>query len=316
MSRDDLTEVFGEDLAKNVESKIAERREERNSVTDAQMKEICAMAINEGKFQDGDPQFTFTTENNVNHNVLLMQVPDPNNGTVWEYLDEPWDGAASLPLDYLGSWMNITFPDKNKLADADLDPGAWFILVGEINTYNAQDGTEKESLLAREIVSIFDARELASGQLEDEGFAQEEEKTTQEDTDPVEEQEPEPPETEPEEVKEDETVDEAEEEDDDDSGGLGSLLGGNDDEEEDEEPESDVDYDEVEGVVETLADKDEQVWEVDVHDASDDRSDKLTKIVAKQIEEDDVEAVRDVVGEVIESHGEDDEEDDLEDSLF
>jgi len=71
----ELSEVFGEDLASNVESKIAERREERNSVTDEQLRDICDLAVNEGKFEDGEPMFTFTTENNVTHNVLLMQVP-------------------------------------------------------------------------------------------------------------------------------------------------------------------------------------------------------------------------------------------------
>jgi len=306
---DELTEVFGEDLAKNVQSKIAERREERNSVTDEQLQEICALAINENRFKDGDPQFTYTTENNVNHNVLLMQVPDPNNGTVWEYLDEPWDGAASLPLDYLGEWMNVTFPDKNKLADADLDPESWFILIGEINTYDAQDGTEKESLLAREIVSIFDAREIAEQALEGEGF------TKSEDEDPVQEQEPEPPEPDPD-TEEKESDGSDDEEESDSGGGLGGLLDDGEDEDEEEEPEADIDYDEVEGVVNVLADKDEQVWEVDVHDPDDERSDKLTQIVAKEIDEDDTEAVRDVVAEVIESETEDDDDDDMTDSLF
>lgn len=313
---DELTEVFGEDLAKNVQSKIAERREERNSVTDEQLQEICDLAINEGKFKDGDPQFSYTTENNVTHNALLMQVPDPNNGTVWEYLDEPWDGAASLPLDYLGEWMNVTFPDKNKLAEADLDPQSWFIVIGEINTYDAQDGTEKESLLAREIISIFNAREIAEQALEGEGFS----KSEQEET--VQEQEPEPPEPEPEDDTEEEFAEEEEEDDDDEEeksssgGGLGGLLSGDDDDEEEEEPETDIDYDEVEGVVNVLGEKDEQVWEVDVHDPDDERADKLTGIVAKEIEEEDTEAVRDVVAEVIESETEDEDDDDMTDSLF
>lgn len=310
---EELADVFGEDLAKNVQSKMAERREERNSISDEQMQDICALAINEGKFENGDPQFSYTTDNNITHNVLLMQVPDPNNGTVWEYLDEPWDGAASIPFDYLGEWMNVTFPDKNTLADADMEAGEWYIVAGEINTYDRQDGTEGESVLARRMVSIRDAQDMANGALEDDGFG-EPEPPEPDQEEPEEETSDEPsiePDPEPEEEEEDD------EEEEQSGGGLSGLLGGGEDEEE-EEPEEDASVDEeaIYEVVEVLADKDEEVWEVDVHDEDDARADKLTGIVAKQTGEEPESAVRDAIADRIEMEQEDEEEDNLEDSLF
>lgn len=318
---DELADVFGEDLAKNVEKKMAERREERNSISDEQMQKICSLAINEAKFEDGDPQFTYTTDSGITHNVLLMQVPDPNNGTVWEYLDEPWDGAASIPFDYLGMWMNVTFPDKNVLAEADMEAGDWYIIAGEINTYTAQDGSEKESVLARGMVHIRDAKGIASDELKKQGFDEEGPETEMPDERDVEEEAEEVTGSELEEGPANALAETGDDDDDEEeessSGGLDGLLSGSgDDEEEEVEEEPSVDEEEIHKVVEVLAQKDEEVWEVDVHDDDDPRADKLTKIVMTQTDEEPESAVRDAIADRIEEESEDDEEEELEDDLF
>ena len=183
----ELEDVFGEEFAEDIKQQAAKRREERNRVTQEQMMKICSLAINEGKFdpEDGDPMFTYTTENGLTHQVLLMQVPDPQGSEVWEHLAEPWEGAARLPIEYLGEWYWCTFPDKEQLKK--LDQGQYCIVVGSIEE-NQNDSGEvfKNVYPVRNVATLSEAKEYADKVLEGEGFEptdQETEESEEEETD-------------------------------------------------------------------------------------------------------------------------------------
>lgn len=320
----DLEDAFGEEFAQGVQNTIQEKRRERNRVTEEQKAHIARQAINEGKFDEENPRFQFTTENGITHNVLLMQVPEMQNRTVWEFLEEPWEGAARLPLDYLGEWMSCTFPDKNDVKQ--LDAGDWYIIIGGIDTYTTDDGEEGESVYpVRGLLSLEQAKQYAEEGLEEEGFpaADEDEDTSDDELAPDEGGEPEPEEDEggedevegPEDVLgggDEEGSDEEEDEEEDDE--TESIFGGSEEEDEDEEEEeSQAPYHQVKREVEDLADKEPEVWELD---EDDDRMDRLVEVVMKKVGIDDEDAIRSKVVRVINKHQEEEEETTEKDQLF
>lgn len=350
---DELEEVFGEDFAQGMKERVAERREERNRVTEEQMREICSLAINDGKFDpnEGDPTFSYTTDNGITHQVLLMQVPDPENSEVWEHLSEPWDGAARLPLDYLGEWYWSTFPDKKDVAD--LSQGDWVVVVGAIDKNEGDDGQVYKSIYpVRGIVHLSEAKNYAQEALEQEGFTSDEEEEETEDEfafddsdDEEEESEAEASAEEAEEVVEEsqelvgeteEAAEEATEEEtgggldfsgggssDETSSGLGSMLGEEEEEEDEEDEEPSVPYEDIAEVVEKLAEKQDddeepQVFEIEENSPHHKR---LTKVVCDRLEIEDEEAAAEVVIDVIrgnrsEEEEEEEEEDDDIDTIF
>jgi len=310
----DLSEVFGEDVAKAVRQKTAERRQERNKITEEQMAKICATAVNENKFAEGEPQFQYTTDNNITHTVLLMSVPSLENGTVWEYLDEPWEGAASLPLDYIGDWMRCTFPDKNDLKK--IDSGDDVIVIGEIDEYEKDNGEIIESVYpVRGIATLEEVKEYAAKAMSDDGFAADES-----DEDDGEEQFAEPEEDE--EVVEDTDSTEEEDSSDGDDGSEvedasnGGWLDADESDDDVEDNESDpVPYDDIANLVEQLGEGEPSVWEVS---RDDDRMDKLVMVVSNKLDIDNDDAIVDVIVDVIEEHNNqsEDDEDELTDGLF
>lgn len=327
----DLEETFGEEFAENIKQKTAERRQERNRVTQKQLAEICAEAINENRFDDGEPQFNWTTENGVTHTVLLVQVPDPDGGEVWEHLSEPWDGAARLPLEYLGEWYWSTFPQKDDLKP--LEQGDWAIVVGSIEENEGDDGDVFRNIYpVRGIATLAEAKECAEEAMSEEGFSK---------SDDDEEKAPEPDDfagsgEEDEEPEEEEETDDSPFDDDDDEeeeeeesssggsgGGLKALAGGDDDEEEEEDDDDPVDYDEVAGFIEDLAEKQDEDEEPQIMELEegDDQLQKLVQITVSQTGEENEEGVLDVILDVIEGHRdeeeeEEDDDDDLEGKLF
>jgi len=303
----DLSEVFGEDVAKAVRQKTAERRQERNKVTEEQLADICAIAVNENKFAEGEPQFQYTTDNNVTHTVLLMQVPELENGTVWEYLDEPWDGAASLPLDYLGDWMRCTFPDKDDLKK--IDSGDSVVVVGSIDEYEKDNGEVIESVYpVRGIATLDEVKEYAKKSMSDEGFDEaddEEESFAEPDDEPDDE-----PDT------EQDQVDDVPKDDTSSSMNQpGWLDSDSDDIGKDDDEQDPVPYDDIANLVEQLAENEEAVWDVG---EGDDRLDKLTMVVTNKLDLDDSDATAEVILDVINEHNnqEEDDEEDLTESLF
>lgn len=309
----ELEDVFGEEFAQHVQEKTAERRQERNRLTDEQMAEVAHLSISEGKFEEGDPQFTYTTDNGITHNILLMQVPDPDGGEVWEHLSEPWDGAARLPLEYLGQWYWSTFPEKKDVAE--LEQGQHVIVAGSIEEDEGDNGEMYYSIYpVRGVLSLNDAQELASKYEGDADFEEEED----------------PDEDFTDDSEQEETTSEEEETDSSDgggldfdsdgdgdsgSGGLDGLMGDDDDdepeeEEVDDEDEQPVPYEDIAAKVEELEesqDPDEEPQVLEIEEGSEHLS-RLASVVAGQLELDDEDAVAGVVIDVIQAHRDDEEE--------
>lgn len=305
----DLEDVFGEDFAQHVREKTAERRQERNRVSDEQLVAIAQLAINEGKFEEGDPQFQYTTENGITHDVLLMQLPDPDNSEVWQHLEEPWEGAARIPLEYLGEWYWSTFPNKKDLAK--LDQGDYTIVVGSVEENEGDDGSIYKNIYpVRGLITLDEAQELAENYEPDSDFDEE--------SDDMDFAEPD---------EEEEDTEEDEEKDDDSSsgeltfdssssssssGGLSNLVGDNEEEEDEEEEEEAVPYEEIAGKVEELAEAQDDNEEPQVYEIEEGTPEhkKFTEIVCNNIGLEVSDAAADVVIDVIDEHREDEEEDD------
>lgn len=288
----DLENVFGEEFAENYQQEIARRREERQSVDEEIKQEVANLAINEGKFKDGEPQFSVTTESDVTHDVLLVQLPQIEGKSVFSYVNELDTGAVTCPLDYMGEWMSCLFNDPDDLKN--MEEGEHYIIIGNLSQWENDKGELQDQVSpVRGVLSLQEAKEMADQTLGDE--------VNESSSD--------------EEESEEESMDfsdgDEEEEEDDDEGGLDSFSL---DDDEDEEDEYDVDYDDVAGVVETLAGKEEAVWDLE---EGDDRLDKVTKITVKQLEldEDAFDTVQKLALKRIEEESEDDE-DDEESKMF
>lgn len=309
----ELEDVFGEEFAQHVQEKTAERRQERNRLTEEQMAEVAHLAINEGKFEEGDPQFTYTTDNGITHNILLMQVPDPENGEVWEHLGEPWDGAARLPLDYLGEWYWCTFPDKKDVAD--LSQGDYAIIAGSIEENEGDDGQIYKSVYpVRGMLLLNKAKDYAEKYDGDADF--------EEGEDPDDDFADASDEDESSEEEEDESSDsdagldfDSDDGDSSGGGGLDGLMEDNaeDDEEETEDTSDDsspVPYEDIAAQVEELAenqDPSESPQVMEIEEGSEHLT-RLSAVVANQLDLDDEDAVQEVVIDVIQGHGDNDEE--------
>lgn len=256
----DLADTFGAEFAEDVKETIAQKRAEREKIPEEVMNRICHLAVNEDKFKEGgsEPQFTYTSDSGTTHNVLLVQVPDPQNGSVWEQVRKLDSGAVSMPLEYMGEWIWSIFNDESMAKT--LDPGEWYIAAGNLSTWEPEDGSGERDQFSpvRGIIHHEQAKEIADQVLEEEGFST---------SDDEGQEEP-------------EFADEGDDEDTDDddgsssfssgdddsssssgaSGGLGALAG--DDGEEEEEDEKDLpSYSEVAEVVEALAEEEPEVWE-------------------------------------------------------
>lgn len=309
----DLEDVFGDEFAQHVQERTAKRREERNRLTEEQMAEVASLAINEGKFEDGDPRFTYTTDNGITHNVMLVQVPDPDNGEVWEHLSEPWDGAAKLPLDYLGEWYWSVFPDKKDVQK--LEQGMYAIVTGGIEESEGEGGEVYYSIYpVRGILTLDEAKEYAQmGDISEEFGGDEED--TEEDVFDDSDDEQEEEET----TTEDESSDDDMFSSDDDSsssggGGLDGLVGDDDDDTDesgsDDEDEPAVPYEEIANTVEALADDQDPDEEPRVYEIEEDSPNhrKLTTVVCNRLDIDNEEAAAEVVIDVIQEHRDDEEE--------
>jgi hypothetical protein len=320
---DQLEAVFGEEFSSKIQQRTAERRQERNRVTDEQLMAICARAIHGDEFDpdEGDPMFTYTTDNGLSHNVLLMQVPDPQGREIWENLSEPWEGAARLPLEYLGEWYWSTFPQKQDVAK--LSQGDWVIVVGNIEEQEGDEGEIYKNIYpVRGIATLDEAQEYAQ-QAEQTEFS--------EDSDEAEE-EPEEEDEEEDEVEEDAEstkpdmfADDEEGEDDDTSSsesssessgasGMAALVD-QEGEQEDSEP---VPYDKIAAKLEEMAevqddDEEPQLWEIEEGTKNHQR---ITQVVINQLDDlddSDLQATAEVVIDVVEGHRSNNDEEEEED---
>lgn len=295
---DELSSAFGEDFASKFQSEVQRRRERRNSVDDETMAYICARAINEDEFDGGDPQFMYTDDTGIKHNVLLMQVPDLEDQTVYTYANQLESGAVSMPLDFMGEWYSCLFNGGTEEV-RELEEGSYYLVVGNLDTYENDNGDTKHSLSpVRGWVDVEEARRLAEKVMEHEdGF---------------------PPSDEEEEddvpsfgSSDDSSSDDEDDSSSDDSGG--GFLGSDDDEDEDEG--SDIPEDEVHAAIDTLSEKDERVWEVTEDDQE--RLERLEIAVSESVGVDQSNELSNMILNYIESQQEDeDEEEDDDDALF
>lgn len=313
-----LEETFGEDFVQDYKQTVAEKRQERNKLQDEAALHIADKAVNQNEFHGGEPHFQYTTESGVTHDVLLMQLPDPDSKAIWSYVNELDSGAITLPLDYLGEWMSCLFnePDDAK----KMEPGEYAIIVGELDTWENDKGEVNEQVSpVRGVLTMKEANELADKALDDSGI-NEESSDEDESSDTEEEDDSEDGEDVPSFAtgEEDDGDDEDEDDDDDDEDDGGSFLG-DDDEEEEEDDEPPVNDSEVRTHVESLAENEEEVWELE---AGDKRLKKLVKVICKRCEledpsEEDAEYVAEVaLDRIEEGPEEEEEEDDEEDALF
>jgi hypothetical protein len=287
---------------------------------------ICARAIQGNEFDpdEGDPMFTYTTDNGLTHNVLLMQVPDPQGREIWENLSEPWEGAARLPLDYLGEWYWSTFPQKQDVAK--LSQGDWVIVVGNIDEQEGDEGEVYKNIYpVRGIATLDEAQEYAE-QAEQTEFSDESDEAVEE---PEEEEELDEVEEDAESTKPDMFGDDEEEEDDttssessSESSGASGMAALVDQEVEDEggDESEPVPYDKIAAKLEEMAevqddDEEPQLWEIEEGTKNHQR---ITQVVINQLDDlnnSDLEATGEVVIDVVEGHrSQDDEEEEDDDA--
>lgn len=225
----ELEDTFGAEFAEKVQQRTQERRAEREKISEETARTISHLVINEEQFGEGDPMFTYSTDEGVQHDVLLMQLGDPASGSIWSQVRELESGAVSVPLDYLGQWVWSIFNDPSMARQMEEDQ--YYIVVGRLDEWEREDGTTQDQMApVRGVIGLEQAKELASEALEAQGFAGE-----------TEEVEPEPEEEE-----------------------VGGILasGSDSEEEEPEEPSLPVTYSDVANVVEHLGEEEEEVWEV------------------------------------------------------
>jgi len=305
-----LEDAFGEEFAESVEQEVQKRRTERNQLTDESRRMISHLAINEGKMEGGDPRFTYKTEEGITHTVMLMQLPNPREGSAWNYVNELDSGAISMPLEYLGEWISCLFNDKDEARKLEEDE--YYLVAGQADTWTNDQGEENEQLSpVRGVISLDEAKSLADEHMEQQGFG-----SSSDD-----EEDDEPEETEDEEVEEEPEEDEVDESDDDDDSPIFGSSSDDDDEEEDEEeddePALDAARSDVEAIVEELAEQEPEVW--DVHEDHPELETLMTVVFDRlgldPDDEDVVEEATEIVLDRVEEEQED-EEDDEEDGLF
>ena len=296
----ELEETFGEEFAEQYEEQVNERRRQRESVSDEVKTQIADKAVNQDAFkQDNEPHFTHKTDSGITHDVLLMMLPNPDKEPIWSRVNKLDSGAATCPLDYMNEWMSCLFNNPEDLRD--MTPGSYYIVIGDMNQWENDAGEVFDQVSpVRGVMSLPEAQEFAKQALDGSGINEEE-------------PEPEPAEEVNEEPDEEpmfggDSDDDEEEED----------IFGEEEEEDDSGPEDEITSSEVSTMVESLAEKDEEVWEVEQGDP---RLEKLSRVICKRLEYDhENDAVLNTVGnlalERIEEEREAEEEEDEEDSLF
>jgi len=292
-----LKDTFGEDFAEQVEQKIQKRREQRERIDEESKKKIADMAVNQGYFHDGDPTFDYTDDEGITHDVMLMQLAEPREGSVWNQVRRMDSGGISVPLDYLGEWVWSIFNDESMAKK--MDEGEWYIVAGNLTTWEPDDGEPQDQFSpVRGVISMEEAKELASDSMEEEGFGSASSEDTSEDT----------------------TEDEPGTEDDGSSeGSLFSDDGDSEEEEEKDAPYIEANAEDVYNIVESLAEEEGEVW--DVHEDHDEFPTLLMVVCDKLGVDYEEEQARDEVAELVlerveMENEEDDEEEEEEDSLF
>lgn len=262
---DELIDAYGEDFVSDLKGTIAERREQRNSLTDEDRIGIADKAINQGAFAEGDPKFQYTNDNGITHDVLLMESPNPESKPWYSMANKLDSGAVTLPLLYLGEFMSCLFNDPD--IPKEMEEGEWYIVAGRMTQWEDQQGNMHDQVSpVRGVLTHDEAVKLAEKYLDESD---------------INESEPEPSdEVNEEPAGEEEPPDKSEVQDDDQQSEEALGFGSGDDEEEEDDGTPDIDYGDVSEVVEALADSEPTVWELEKGDG---RLDKLGAVVCQRI---------------------------------
>lgn len=309
----DLSETFGEDFAEQYESERKRRQQEREKVGDETLAKIAQKAVNTDQFSGDNPKFQFKSESGITHDVLLMTLPDLDDGNIFTYTNDLDSGAVTCPLDYMGEWMSCLFNDKDMLTR--MEPGSQYLVVGNLSQWEADDGEMRDQMSpVRGVVSIEEIKKYVSDGIQQE-VNEEEEDEEEPDMEGINENPPEMDETSAFSTNMDEEVEEEDEEDDTDEeeeDNTPSFSLGDDNEEEDEEEEDDeiVNESDVHVIVEELADYKEEVKEIE--GPEDERIVDVAKYVIAELdypkEEGVPKKVRDAALDRIYEYQEDDDE--------
>lgn len=288
-----LANTFGEDFAENYQKKVQQKRQSRNQLSAEDKAIVADKAVNQGALDDGEPMFDYTDTNGVVHRVMLMEFPDLENGTVYSYANELSTGAVSIPFDYLGEWISCLF-NEGKEAVAEFEEGDPYLMVGQHGTWENDSGEENEQLSpVTAAMTLEEVNELANRSLEEEGFSGADEDDIEEET--VDQVIDDSPDEDEEDSSDDEEPAIGEDDDDEEEEDDGGFLDDDDEDEEEEETE-DFEYegfdpDEIKEKVESLAGKDERVWDAERDSAW---SEKIANVIVNGTDYEDAEKVEEL----------------------
>lgn len=301
----DLEDTFGKEFANQYENERKRRMQERQKIDDETAHAIAAKAIEELRNNPTEPHFQYQSETGITHDVLLMTLPDLDEGTVFSrFMNQLDSGAVTCPLDYMGEWMSCLFNDEEDLTK--MEPGNEYLVVGELDQWENDKGEMNDQVSpVRGVISLTEVKKWSGDDIQ-------EEVNETPDMDGINEPAPDEPEPEPE-PEEEESEEEAEEEEE--KKPSISFGSGGGDEEEDEEEEELVPEGDLEDEMDLLVEHKEEVLEIG---EGDDRLEDVVYYIQDELDlEDDEEIlieIRDLVLEYLENTGEEEEEEEEEDN--
>ena len=161
----DLADAFGEDFAEQYQKKKQKRLQERNSVSEEELRNIAEKAAS-GAMGGDEPMFQYQTENGITHDVLLMEVPELNEGTVFStYMNELESGAVSFPMDYLGEWVSCLFNNPDDVTG--MKPGHQYLIVGNLDQYEYKGEMRDQVSPVRGVISLPEVKEWTVEKIDD-----------------------------------------------------------------------------------------------------------------------------------------------------
>lgn len=160
-----LEDAFGESFAQEFEQERTRRVQERNRVSDETKQKIAQKIVEEDALDPKDPVMEYTVDGGVTHDVLLMTFPNPQNEPIWTYLNELQSGGATIPMDYMGDWMNCLFNDKEMLKG--MEPGNEYIIIGNLDQWVPDDGEPRDQVSpVRGVIDLEEIKEYAQGAMD------------------------------------------------------------------------------------------------------------------------------------------------------
>lgn len=310
----DLSETFGDQFAEQYENEKRQRMQEREKLGEETLRDIAAKSVESDEFSGSEPHFQYKSETGITHDVLLMTLPEVNEGTVFSrFMNQLDSGAVTCPMDYMGDWMSCLFNNEEDLTG--MEPSESYLVIGNLDQWENDKGEMNDQVSpVRGVISMNQVKAWASESVN--------ETVNDDEPDMSGINEPEPDEEEPEEEEAEEESEEDSEDEEDDSPDLSFGSSGDGDEEEEEDDDapllSEKNVSTIQSELDTLTDHKEEILEFD---EDDDRWADVTQYVMQQMgmeeEEEVFEAVKsESIDHIIEEEEEDEEEDEVEGNLF